>query len=110
MRSAQRQRMIPKRRPWTRRSNAIDEQLARVKADQERKTEPPVDPAEIRSRLAALQRALSILESLRSWKPALDGTAGAARLRGSGRYRGGEWAARQIVGRNRRRAFEARHS
>jgi len=45
-----------------------------VKADQERKTEPPVDPAEIRSRLAALQRALSILESLRSWKPAIDGT------------------------------------
>jgi hypothetical protein len=60
--------------PMDKAIHAIDEQLARVKADQERKTEPLVVPSEIRLRLAAVQKALWIRGSLKTWRPAVDGT------------------------------------
>jgi hypothetical protein len=55
-------------------NHAIGEEIARLQADQERTTEPRMDPAEFRSRLAAAQRANYRLGSLQTWRPALDGT------------------------------------
>jgi hypothetical protein len=60
--------------PMDKAIHAIDEQLARVKADQERQTDPPVALAEVGARLAALQKAISIRQSMKTWRPALDGT------------------------------------
>ena len=60
--------------PLDKARHAIDEHLAKIKADQERKTAPRPDADDIRARLAAAKRALSVLQSLHTWQPPLDGT------------------------------------
>jgi hypothetical protein len=60
--------------PLDKARHAIDEYLAKIRADQERKTAPRPDAEDIRARLAAARRALSILQALDTWQPPLDGT------------------------------------